>query len=74
MLGLNQTIMFALAMLAISALVGSTELGQEIYIALSNADTGQGIVAAIGIVTIAMISDRTIQAWSARRKALLGLP
>lgn len=73
MLGLNQTIMFALAMLAISALVGSTELGQEIYIALSNADTGQGIVAAIGIVTIAMISDRTIQAWSARRKALLGL-
>ena len=73
MLGLNQTIMFALAMLAISALVGSTELGQEIYIALSNADTGQGIVAAIGIVTIAMVSDRTIQAWSARRKALLGL-
>jgi len=72
MLGLNQTIMFALQMLAISALVGSIELGQEIYTGLSNANTGQGIVAAIGIVTIAMISDRTIQSWSARRKTVLG--
>ena len=74
MLGLNQTIMFALQMLSISALVGSTELGQEIYIGLSNADTGQGLVAALGIVFIAMISDRTIQTWSARRRATLGLP
>lgn len=73
MLGLNQTIMFALQMLSISALVGSTELGQEIYIGLSNADTGQGLVAALGIVVIAMISDRTIQIWSAKRKAALGL-
>ncbi|MEM7222537.1 MAG: ABC transporter permease subunit [Pseudomonadota bacterium] len=73
MLGLNQTIMFALQMLSISALVGSTELGQEIYIGLSNADTGQGLVAALGIVVIAMISDRIIQMWSAKRKAALGI-
>ncbi|MDH3667551.1 MAG: ABC transporter permease subunit [Paracoccaceae bacterium] len=73
LLGLNQTIMFALQMLAISALVGSRELAQELYIALSNAEAGQGLVAGFSIALIAMISDRIIQAWSASRKAMLGL-
>ena len=45
MLGLNQTIMLALSMLVITALVGTRDLGQEVYIALTKADTGRGIVA-----------------------------
>ena len=40
MLGLNQTIMLALSMLVITALVGTRDLGQEVYIALTKADTG----------------------------------
>ena len=40
MLGLNQTIMLAISMLVITALVGTRDLGQEVYIALAKADVG----------------------------------
>lgn len=73
MLGINQTIMMALSMLVITALVGTRELGQEVYIALTKADTGRGIVAGLCVAFIAMTSDRLISAWSARRKRQLGL-
>ena len=73
MLGLNQTIMFALAMLVIAALVGTKGLGQSVYIALTNADFGLGLIAGLGMALIAMIADRIIQAWSTQKKAALGL-
>jgi glycine betaine/proline transport system permease protein len=73
MLGLNQTIMYGLAMLVIAALVGTRDLGQLVYIALGKADTGKGLVAGLSIALIAMISDRIIQAWANRKKAELGL-
>jgi glycine betaine/proline transport system permease protein len=73
MLGINQTIMFALSMLVITALVGTRDLGQEVYIALTKADTGRGIVAGLCVAFIAIISDRLIAAWSRRRKQQLGL-
>ncbi|MEC5324203.1 ABC transporter permease [Aurantimonas sp. A3-2-R12] len=72
MLGLNQTIMMALAMVAITALIGSRDLGQEIYRALPTADTGRGILAGLGIAAIGIIADRLIQAWAERRKKQLG--
>ena len=73
MLGLNQTIMLGLAMLVIAALVGTLGLGQMIYIALTAADFGKGAVAGLGIALIAMITDRILQSWSARKKVELGL-
>jgi glycine betaine/proline transport system permease protein len=73
MLGINQTIMMALSMLVITALVGTRELGQEVYIALTKADTGRGIVAGICVAFIAIIADRMINAWASRRKRELGL-
>ena len=73
MLGVNQTVMMALSMLVITALVGTRELGQEVYIALTKADTGRGIVAGVCVAFIAMISDRMINAWASRRKRELGL-
>ncbi|MFQ5772971.1 MAG: ABC transporter permease [Kiloniellaceae bacterium] len=73
MLGVNQTIMFALSMLVITALVGTRDLGQEVYIALTKADTGRGIVAGVCVAFIAIIADRLIAAWAARRKRQLGL-
>ena len=73
MLGVNQTIMMALSMLVITALVGTRDLGQEVYIALTKADTGRGIVAGVCVAFIAMIADRLISAWSTRRKKELGL-
>ena len=73
MLGINQTIMMALSMLVITALVGTRDLGQEVYIALTKADSGRGLVAGFCVAFIAIISDRLINAWSNRRKAELGL-
>lgn len=73
MLGINQTIMMALAMTAITALIGSRDLGQEIYKALPGADTGRGLMAGLGIAFIGIIADRLIGAWAARRKRELGL-
>ncbi|WP_397542386.1 ABC transporter permease subunit [Roseovarius salis] len=72
-LGINQTIMFALAMLAITALVGTQDLGQAVYVALSRADAGQGLLAGLGIALIALLSDRLIRDWIAllnRRRRL----
>jgi glycine betaine/proline transport system permease protein len=73
MLGVNQTIMMALSMLVITALVGTRELGQEVYIALTKADTGRGIIAGVCVAFIAIISDRLINAWALKRKRELGL-
>lgn len=73
MLGLNQTIMYAIAMLVITALVGTKELGQQVYVGLSDGDFGVGFVAGLGMAIIAMIADRLTQAWSRRRRIELGL-
>ena len=73
MLGINQTIMLALSMLVITALVGTRDLGQEVYIALTKADTGRGIVAGLCVAFIAIISDRLIGAWARRKKHELGI-
>lgn len=73
MLGINQTIMMALAMLVITALVGTRDLGQEVYIALTKADTGRGLVAGVCVALIAIIADRLIATWSQRQKRRLGL-
>ncbi len=73
MLGLNQTIIFAIAMLVIAALVGTDGLGQQVYIGLGNGDFGVGIVAGIGMAIIAMIADRMTMAWSRKRQESLGL-
>ncbi len=70
MLGLNQTIMYAIAMLVIAALVGTNGLGQQVYIGLSDGDFGVGIVAGLGMAFIAMIADRFTQAWNEKRQAV----
>lgn len=73
LLGINQTIMMALAMVAITALIGSRDLGQEIYKSLPGADTGRGLLAGLGIAFIGIIATRFIGAWAERRKRELGL-
>ncbi|MDX8526561.1 ABC transporter permease subunit [Mesorhizobium sp. MSK_1335] len=66
MLGLNQTIMAALSMLAIAALVGTRDLGQAVYVALGKADAGMGLIAGLSIAFLAILADRLIQAAVAR--------
>lgn len=73
MLGLNQTIMYGIAMLVIAALVGTNGLEQIVYIGLSDGDFGVGIIAGIGMAIIAIITDRMTHAWSRKRQEELGL-
>lgn len=73
LLGLNQTIMLALSMLVITALVGTRDLGQEVYIALTKADTGRGLVAGFAIAFIAIIADRIITASARSARVRYGL-
>lgn len=72
MLGLNQTIMYGIAMLVIAALVGTNGLGQQVYIGLGDGDFGVGMVAGIGMAIIAMIADRMTQAWNQARQTKFG--
>ncbi|MBY6141074.1 ABC transporter permease subunit [Leisingera daeponensis] len=72
MLGVNQTILFSLAMLVIAALITTRGLGQQIYTALGQQDPGLGIVAGLCIALIAMSMDRILQGWAAEKKQALG--
>ena len=72
MLGINQTILMALAMIIICAMIGTRDLGQEVFIALSKADAGRGIVAGLAIAFIGIIADRLFNAWTAKARAKLG--
>ena len=73
LLGLNQTIMLALSMLVITALVGTRDLGQEVYIALTKANTGQGIIAGLAVAFIAITADRIVSAMARASRERLGL-
>lgn len=71
LLGLNQTILLALSMLVITALVGTRDLGQEVYSALATADVGRGLVSGLAVAAIAIIADRLIGAAAGRARARL---
>ncbi len=73
LLGLNQTILLAISMLVITALVGTRDLGQEVYVALTKADVGKGLVAGACIAMIAMIADRMTSQGALRLRRRLGL-
>lgn len=64
LLGLNQTIMAALSMLVIAALVGTRDLGQQVFVALGKADPGLGIVAGLSIASVALITDRMLRGYA----------
>jgi glycine betaine/proline transport system permease protein len=73
MLGLNQVIMLALSMDIIAAMIGTRDLGQEVFVALAKADPGRGIVAGLAVAFIGIVADRLISAWSARVRERFGL-
>lgn len=73
LLGLNQTILYGFAMLVIAALIGTTGLGQSIYLALGQADVGLGVTAGAAMAILAFIADRLVQGFAAERRKALGL-
>lgn len=73
LLGLNQTILYAFAMLVIAALIGTTGLGQSIYLALGKADVGLGLTAGAAMAILALVADRLVQGFAEERRKALGL-
>ncbi len=74
MLGINQTVVFALFMVIIGAMIGTTDLGQYILKALSDRQgTGNGLMLGLCVAFIGLAVDNLIRTWAERRKKLLGL-
>lgn len=73
LLGLNQTILYAFSMLVIAALIGTTDLGQQIYLALGQGDVGLGIAAGAAMAMLALVADRLVQGFARRQSEALGL-
>ncbi len=73
MLGINQVVFLALSMDIIAAMVGTSDLGQEVFKALSKVDAGRGLMGGLAVAFIGIIADRLISAWSNRVKERFGL-
>jgi len=57
-LAINQTLMLALSMVVITALIGAPGLGRNLQVALSKVDVGSAFDAGIAIVILAIVLDR----------------
>jgi len=72
-LGLNQAVVFALAMQAITPLIGGLGLGKEVFDAMNVSNLGKGLAAGIGIVLLTIVLDRVTQGWTSNQRKALGL-
>lgn len=66
MAGINQTIMMALAMVVVAAMIGVQGLGQPVLKSIANQYFALGIFNGLAIVAIAIVFDRTTQAFGRR--------
>ncbi|WP_089660649.1 ABC transporter permease [Franzmannia pantelleriensis] len=69
MAGINQTIMLALSMVVIAAMIGADGLGSEVWRAIQRLRPGDGFEAGIAVVILAMLLDRLTQSLSKERKS-----
>ncbi|MEQ6916886.1 ABC transporter permease [Halomonas aquatica] len=68
MAGINQTIMLALSMVVIAAMIGADGLGSEVWRAIQRLRPGDGFEAGIAVVILAMLLDRVTQSLRKGRK------
>ncbi|HPF06410.1 MAG TPA: proline/glycine betaine ABC transporter permease [Spirochaetota bacterium] len=61
MAGINQTIMLALSMVVIAAMIGAGGLGGEVWRAIQRLRPGMGFEAGLAVVIMAIILDRITQ-------------
>ncbi|MGM0701238.1 MAG: ABC transporter permease [Pseudomonadota bacterium] len=69
MAGINQTIMLALSMVVIAAMIGADGLGSEVWRAIQRLRPGDGFEAGIAVVILAMLLDRLTQSLRKQRKS-----
>jgi glycine betaine/proline transport system permease protein len=65
-IGINQTIMAALSMVTIAALIDAPGLGQTVVKSLATLDVGSSFNAGLAIVVLAIVLDRVTTAASVR--------
>ncbi|WP_328875250.1 ABC transporter permease subunit [Streptomyces sp. NBC_00287] len=68
-MGVNQSIMAALAMVTITALIDAPGLGKTVLQALQSLDVGTAFNAGLAIVVMAIVLDRVTTAASTREEA-----
>ena len=61
MAGINQTVLLSLSMVVIASMIGAPGLGRDVLSALQRAQVGNGFVAGISLVILAIIFDRLTQ-------------
>ncbi len=72
MAGINQTIMMALAMVVIAAMIGVKGLGQPVLKSITNQYFTMGLFNGLAIVAVAIMFDRVSQAYAKRSQKHLG--
>ncbi len=72
-LGVNQTIMMALSMVVITALIDGPGLGEDVVAGIQQSDVGLALTAGIAIVVLAILLDRLTTAASERADPANGL-
>jgi glycine betaine/proline transport system permease protein len=68
MAGINQTIMLALSMVVIAAMIGAGGLGREVWRSIQRLEAGVGFETGIAIVIVAVILDRLTQRMAQRMR------
>ncbi|MBC1920601.1 ABC transporter permease [Listeria grayi] len=68
MAGINQTVMLALSMVVIASMIGAPGLGRQVLQALQRAQVGNGFVAGVSLVILAIIMDRFTQYFNTRKR------
>ncbi len=71
MAGINQTTMMALAMVTIASMVAAGGLGDNVLRAIQKNEVGNGVIAGLGIVFMAIVIDRLTQSVARGRQEAL---
>lgn len=74
LLGLNQVVMMAFAMLVVTALVGTRGLEETTLVAIAKVAPGDGLMAGLAIAGMAIVIDRYLRAANHKLAFMLGVP
>lgn len=61
MTGINQTLLLAISMLGVAALMGAIGLGRVLFRAINNQDVGEGAAGGLAFFLVAVVLDRMSQ-------------
>ena len=73
MAGINQTTMMALAMVTIASMVAAGGLGDNVLRALQKNQSGNGLIAGLAIVFLAIIIDRLTQSLAQKQQRFMSV-